>query len=103
VEDGAAAYMVLAEKMAERGDLAGHAFNFSNEAPIDVLSLVGKILAIMGSKLEPVILNQASNEIPQQYLSAAKARRELDWKPLFSLDEGLRRTLEWYRQHLSKG
>lgn len=101
VEDGAAAYMALAEKMAERSDLSGQAFNFSNEAPIDVLGLVAKILGLMGSSLEPVILNQASNEIPEQFLSAQKARRELGWKPLFTLDEGLRRAIDWYTRYLS--
>jgi CDP-glucose 4,6-dehydratase len=103
VEDGAAAYMTLAEKMAERSDLGGQAFNFSNEAPIDVIGLVTKILALMGSKLEPVIQNQASNEIPEQFLSASKARRELGWKPLFTLHDGLRRTVDWYTQYLGDG
>jgi CDP-glucose 4,6-dehydratase len=100
VEDGAAAYMALAEKMAERKDLAGQGFNFSNEAPIDVLGLVSKILKLMGSVLEPVIQNQASNEIPEQFLSAQKARRELAWKPLFTLEQGLGRTIEWYTRYL---
>ena len=100
VEDGAAAYMTLAEKMAERKDLAGQGFNFSNESPIDVLGLVTKILGLMGSKLEPVIQNQASNEIPEQFLSAEKARRELAWKPLFTLEQGLERAIEWYTRYL---
>jgi CDP-glucose 4,6-dehydratase len=100
VEDGAAAYMALAEKMAERRDLAGQGFNFSNEAPIDVLGLVTKILKLMSSSLEPVIQNQASNEIPEQFLSAEKARRELGWKPLFTLEQGLGRTIEWYTRYL---
>ena len=100
VEDGAAAYMTLAEKMAERKDLAGQGFNFSNESPIDVLGLVTKILGLMGSKLEPVIQNQASNEIPEQFLSAEKARRELAWRPLFTLEQGLERAIEWYTRYL---
>jgi CDP-glucose 4,6-dehydratase len=100
VEDGAAAYMTLAEKMAERGDLGGQGFNFSNESPVDVLGLVTKILALMGSSLEPVIQNQASNEIPEQFLSAQKARRELGWRPLYTLEEGLQRTIEWYTRYL---
>ena len=102
VEDGAAAYMTLAEKMAERKDLAGQGFNFSNESPIDVLGLVTKILGLMGSKLEPVIQNQASNEIPEQFLSAEKARRELAWRPLFTLEQGLERAIEWYTRYLSE-
>ena len=65
-----------------------------------VLELVGRLLKLMGSGLEPDIRNEASNEIRHQYLSAAKARRVLGWGPLFTLDEGLRRTVEWYRNFL---
>ena len=48
-----------------------------------------------------MVLGQASHEIRQQHLSAAKARRMLAWQPLFTLDEGLTRTVSWYRNHLS--
>jgi CDP-glucose 4,6-dehydratase len=100
VEDGAAAYMLLAEKLAADRALAGAAYNFSNQQQLTVLELVGKILEAMQSRLEPVVLNEASNEIRHQYLDASRARRELDWKPLFDLDEGLRRTIAWYRELL---
>lgn len=97
VEDGAAAYILAAEQMAGKPELHGEAFNFSNENPVSVLKLVQQILGLMGSSLEPVIQDRAKNEIRHQYLSAAKAREALGWKPLFSLDEGLRRTIEWYK------
>jgi CDP-glucose 4,6-dehydratase len=100
VEDGAAAYTLLAEKLAAERHLAGEAFNFSNEAPIKVIDLVAKILRLMGSSLEPEVLDEASNEIREQYLSAAKARSVLRWRPLFDLDEGLRRTIDWYERAL---
>ena len=50
----------------------------------------------MGSRLTPDVRNEASNEIRHQSLSAAKAREWLGWRPLFSLDEGLRKTIAWY-------
>ena len=100
VEDGAAAYMLLAERLRENPELRGAAFNFSNEIQITVLELVGKILAKMGAALEPDIRNEASHEIRHQYLSAAKARRMLDWAPLFTMEEGLERTIAWYREFL---
>lgn len=96
VEDGAAAYMLLAERMADDRSLAGEAFNFSNEAQMSVLELVERILRAMGSTVRPEVRNEATNEIRRQYLSAAKARTRLGWAPLFSLDEGLARTIHWY-------
>jgi CDP-glucose 4,6-dehydratase len=77
--------------------LRGAAFNFSNETPLSVREVVDRIRAVMGSELEPVVLNEASGEIKEQWLSSAKARSSLGWEPLYSLDEGLRRTVEWYR------
>lgn len=97
VEDGAAAYMMLAEQLAARPELRGEAFNFSNEIQVTVLDLVRAILRAMHSDLEPDILNQASNEIRHQYLSAAKARRMLGWQPAFDLETGLQATLRWYQ------
>jgi CDP-glucose 4,6-dehydratase len=100
VEDGAAAYTLLAEKIAERPALAGEAFNFSTEYRLTVRAIVAKVLAAMHSTLEPDVQNVATNEIREQYLDATKAKRDLGWTPLFTLDEGLRRTIEWYRGFL---
>lgn len=100
VEDGAAAYMMLAERLAQNPELGGRAFNFSNEIQVTVQEIVEKILVLMNSDLKPEVRNEATNEIRHQYLSAARARRELEWQPLFTLDEGLRRTIDWYRSFL---
>ncbi len=97
VEDGAAAYLLLAEALGRDPNLRGRAFNFSNEQPLTVLELVARIQAVLGSALEPEVRNEASHEIRAQYLSSARARRELGWAPLFSLEQGLERTVGWYR------
>ena len=102
VEDGAAAYMLLAEALHGRPALAGEAFNFSNELQVDVLSLTKKILAHVQSDLEPDVRADAKHEIQHQWLTAAKARRELQWTPQFTLEEGLARTVAWYREFLSR-
>jgi len=102
VEDGAHAYMTLAEQLAGKPELAGQAFNFSNEIQVTVLELVRKILGIMQSPLEPDVRNEASNEIIHQYLSARKARERLGWRPLFELDEALATTVAWYQEFLSR-
>lgn len=103
VEDGADAYMTLAEALAGDRSLAGSAFNFSNEAQVSVLELVARILRLMDSTLEPDVRNEATGEIRLQYLSAALARERLGWAPRFTLDEGLTRTIAWYRRLLAPG
>jgi CDP-glucose 4,6-dehydratase len=100
VEDAVSAYLLLAEQLAAEPTLAGEAFNFSTETPVAVRALVDRIVELMGSKLVPVVLNEARNEIGSQYLDAGKARKLLGWRPLYGLDEGLRRTSSWYREHL---
>jgi CDP-glucose 4,6-dehydratase len=100
VEDGALAYMLLAERVTACPNFRGMAFNFSNELQVSVLELVGQILERMGSKLEPDVRNEASHEIRHQYLSAERARNMLNWSPAFTLDEGLDRTVNWYQEFL---
>jgi CDP-glucose 4,6-dehydratase len=101
VEDGAAAYMLLAEQLSSRPELRGQAFNFSYESQVTVLCLVKEILRAMQSPLEPRVLNEASHEIRRQYLSAERARTILGWQPIFTLAEGLARTIPWYRELLA--
>ena len=101
IADGAAAYIMLAEKVAGNSALHGEAFNFSNENPVSVLEIVERIIKLMDFKLKPIILNEASNEIREQYLSSSKARKLLKWKPLVTLDEGLSRTISWYKDFFS--
>ena len=100
VEDGAAAYMLLAERLAEGTIAHGSAFNFSNELQVTVREIVERILELMGKGVDFEVRDEATNEISHQYLSAKRARTQLGWRPLFSLDEGLQHTIAWYRQFL---
>ena len=100
VEDAAVAYTLVAENLASEHGTAGEAFNFSNETPTTVLEVVEQILTLMNSDLEPDIRNEAAGEIRCQYLSAKKAHRVLGWCPRFTLEEGLRRTIDWYEEFL---
>lgn len=95
VEDIVSGYLLLARR-ADTLKLKGESFNLSNDAPLSVLQLLRKIEKISGKSLQYRILNRARCEIKKQYLSSAKARRVLGWKPEFGIDDGLRATLSWY-------
>lgn len=103
VEDAADAYITLASRLAGEESFAGEAFNFGLELRPTMLELTESILAMMGrTDLRPVVQNIASAEIREQYLDAGKARSLLSWKPRYGMDEGLRRTIEWYREFLDE-
>lgn len=102
VRDVVDAYLMLAEAMQD-SSIHGEAFNFSTESNHNVLELTQRILQVMGqTDLEPVVLNEASNEIQDQYLSAEKARTVLGWEPRFTLDDALTETVDWYRAFLAR-
>lgn len=100
VEDGVEAYMMLAEKLVSTPDLRGEAFNFSNDAQTSVKEIVAKIIRLIGIAIEPDIRNEATHEIRHQYLNSEKARTTLGWRPLYTLEEGLSKTIDWYRKFL---
>ncbi len=101
VREAVDAYLTLAERLPDER-FNGEAFNFSTESPVSVLELVGQILKLMGkAHLVPKVLNEASREIPKQYLSCEKAKRMLGWQSKFSLDDGLRETIDWYQKRLN--
>jgi nucleoside-diphosphate-sugar epimerase len=52
--------------------------------------------------LEPIVQNQASNEIPDQYLCSDKAQEILGWRPQYSMAQGLEQTITWYRAYLQQ-
>lgn len=97
VEDGAEAYLHLAECMAAQPEVLGQAFNFSTEIQMTVLEMIRRILNSMKSDLVPDIRGEANHEIERQCLSAAKARQMLSWSPRFDVNDALRRTITWYR------
>jgi len=101
VKDGVGAYIASAQKLLAGGG-EGEAYNFSNEVQVTVRQLVEIISRAAGvTHLEPIVLNDAPNEIAHQYLSAAKARRELAWTPRYTLEQGMVETVEWYRRYFA--
>jgi CDP-glucose 4,6-dehydratase len=103
VDDVARGYLLLAERIEEA---RGEAFNFGTNEAVQMRELVERIIALTGKagKLEPRVMltTKIAGEIDAQYLSAEKVAARLGWKAEVSLDEGLKRTIEWYRNHLSE-
>jgi CDP-glucose 4,6-dehydratase len=97
VDDVVDAYLVLAAAV-ESGEARGRAYNFSTESKVTALEMMRAVLRSMGSEyLEPVVLGTATGEIKHQYLDSSRAKAELSWTARYTLEEGLARTVDWYR------
>jgi CDP-glucose 4,6-dehydratase len=96
VEDIVNGYITLAEKM-KKLKLCGEAFNFSDENPITVMELVKKIYRLENKNPDYKVLNKARYEIKHQYLCSRKARRILGWGPKYTLEKGLKKSIDWYK------
>jgi CDP-glucose 4,6-dehydratase len=104
IQDAMSGYLALGEK-ADRGGVAGEAFNFGAGSPLSVLELVNLIIDISGrTNIKPKILSleKIKNEIVSQYLDSTKAAERLGWRPAWSLQDALARTYRWYESYLAE-
>jgi len=102
IEDAAEVQLMLAERLAEDPSLYGEAFNFSYEVELEVIDIVRRLAELTGQPIEPVVNDSVRAEIPHMRLSTEKATTRLGWKPRFSFDEGLKRSVKWYLEHFKK-
>jgi CDP-glucose 4,6-dehydratase len=100
VEDAVSAYLAI-EAALDGGEAAGEAFNAGGERPHLVREVVELIVELAGSEVEPDFQGEGNpdGEIDRQFVDSAKLRSLTGWAPQVGLEEGLRRTLEWYREH----
>lgn len=102
VDDAVDAYLAVAGSF-DRAELRGRAWNAGSGAPRSVLAMVERLVAAAGADAEPDVRGDGvpAGEIDRQYLDSTAIRDELGWEPAVALDDGLRRTYEWYERHLS--
>ena len=100
VEDAAHAYVAIADAL-DRDEVRGQAFNAGGGRPHPVGKVVGLIARLAGTGLEPDVrgTGNPAGEIDRQYVDPTKIRELVGWQPEVDLEEGLRRTIEWYRVH----
>jgi CDP-glucose 4,6-dehydratase len=100
VEDAATAYLAVADAVLD-GTGAGMAFNAGGERPYTVLEIVETIARVAGTGIEPDVQGEGNprGEIDRQYVDSTRLREMTGWRPEFSLEHGLRQTLEWYRDN----
>jgi CDP-glucose 4,6-dehydratase len=100
VEDEVRAILQLAEA-AGRDGVAGQAFNLGTRQPLSVLELCAKVLELAGSAVPVQTTQTGRHEIPNQSVDTSKVRRVLGWRAEHTLEQGLSKTIAWYRRLLA--
>jgi CDP-glucose 4,6-dehydratase len=98
IKDAADGYITISEN---RDKVLGEAFNLGSEDRYSVLEITNLVLKVMGSKLDPIVKNEVSNEIKEQYLSIKKVKDTLNWKPKYDTEKALKETIDWYKEYVS--
>jgi len=100
IEDAAEAFLTLGAAL-DRDEIQAQAFNFGTETPTSVVDVVDELIRISGkTHLAPVILDEVTDEIHEQYLSCQKAKAVLGWQAKTELSAGLAKTYAWYEPFL---
>jgi len=103
VEDAVSAYLAIADRLAAGSDGGAHgeAFNAGGDAPHSVREIVELAIRVVGADVTPDYRGTGtpSGEIDRQYVDSTKLRSLSGWAPQVGLEEGLRRTVQWYREH----
>jgi CDP-glucose 4,6-dehydratase len=100
VEDAVSAYLTIADGL-RRDEVRGEAFNAGGGSPHPVREVVEIVARLAETGVEPAIRGEGNpeGEIDRQWVDPSKIREMLGWEPAVGLEEGLRRTIEWYREH----
>jgi CDP-glucose 4,6-dehydratase len=106
VQDAVAAYLAIAGALGGRdqpGPGAGEAFNAGGGQPHRVLDVVDLICRLAGTGVEPDVRGKGTpdGEIDRQWVDHSKLTALTGWQPTVALQDGLVRTLDWYREHLA--
>ncbi len=100
VEDAASAYLAIADSL-DRDEVRGEAFNAGGGRAYRVGDVVSMIARLAATGVEPDIRGAGNpgGEIDRQFVDPTKLRETVGWEPKMALEEGLAKTIGWYREH----
>ena len=85
-------------KLCEPGAFDGETFNIGPDSPFVTVNQVARTIArLVGVEFDPVYHPDRPLEVRDANCSADKARRLLDYRPTYSLEDALKESIEWVR------
>ena len=85
-------------RSAETPGVGGHVFNVATSSRVSLNELLAVLKKIFGSNVEPIYNDARAGDVRDSQADISKATKMLGYRPTVGLEEGLRHTVEWYRQ-----
>ena len=99
VDDLSGAYYKLLLYMNKNNNKRLFICNISSKSNLNNLQIIKSIRKIINTKSKILFLNNTSIENVTQRLNYNKATKELNWKPTHSFDDGISKTVNWYKKN----
>jgi len=90
------------ELVIDRQDYKFDIFNLGSDQPITIAELVQRVVRVSGRNLQIVYDPQGPTLGTKTSIDSSKARHKFNWQPGVSLDDGIAKTIDWYRQNILK-
>jgi len=74
-------------------------FNLGGDRPVKLSAVIDQIAELLGKKAQIEYRPAHPADVSATWASVDKAARLLDWSPRISVEEGLRRSVDWYREN----
>ena len=94
--------MAEAHILAMKDAAANQTYNLEGRRKVTVLEVAEGIKKLLGDQVKIEFTPERPGDFGGKEISAEKARRELGWQPSVEFEDGLRRTVEWFRQKWGK-
>ena len=103
VRDAAAAYLAIADALDAGGtvDARGEAFNAGSGSSRSVLEIVQLVCDAAGTGVQAEARGSVvpEGEVERQVIDYGKLHAATGWSPSIALEDGIQRTVQWYREH----
>ena len=84
-------------RAAETPGVGGEIINVATNSRISLNQLLGVLKKIFGSDVQPIYKPARAGDVRDSQADISKAGKLLGYRPIVGLEEGLRKTVEWYR------
>ncbi len=74
-------------------------YNIGNSQPVQLMDMIGILEELLGRRAEIEMLPLQPGEMTVTYADISLAEAELGYRPRMTIDEGLRRFVDWYRRY----